>query len=930
LASIRKWQVHIYNNIPEGPSSQDSLMGGQAGSANLYLDCNNYVGGDKNGIIWKTKYTSTNTSNDYTKKSAGIYYQPEGNYFKGGLGFYTNNSESTYGDHVERMRIDMDGNVGIGNAGPDCKLHVVTNSARAAKFKSNYNAGIGGGAYIEVNNNAGTRCILGSDGNGLFNSSTTALILGNWSGGDLKFISTGGGAAGEILTLKSNGNVGIGNTSPKNKLDITTNYTGDYTSAININSSFRDSGEGEYQCGMGAIPGNRGFFSTSSSYVLGTHILSTAEWGIYSSGWDKLFGIDGGSGNAYIKGNVGIGTSPSAKLHVNGSTLLGDTRPTNVTHLDALLTLAGAHNSGYNTNNKIKLLITGGNNDSGSPYDILCEDENSYDYFHLKGPDNGNDSAASLYIKGNVGIGTLPSAWHKLNVNGAVTINEHLEVNSSVLCMGNLTVLGTISGVNNKGQNADGYANFSSSYKAISSSTWHRILKSAGGARRVTFKCTIIELSSGRHSATTFLYSHHYGTTPSFTLLNRTAYNQDSVPMIRYWDYGTYDETGIDLFLYSGSRVRVFIDQNYQDDGIQIVDFEENPSIGGKTVWEVSLRNYSFAVINQNPSLFSNRVGIGLSPSVAPSYFLHVARGSTSISNERYLSESGPYNSTNLKTGSNSTMSMRSEGGIVADNIFFLSDRRIKKNIIIQQDDDSIYRLRNIECYWYNYKDTVEKGNDTVLGFIAQQVNEYMPEAIEYEKTIIPNEYRRLYDISWSPLIFDSSNNHVSEDTNDVTGSLHVETEKYKLTIHDLSDNSGNQLYRFFVSNDLSGNDEKKLEIKSLENDPKSFLFDQSWNYVFLYGKEVNDLHVLDKNKLYALNFSATQEIDRIQQQQIVDISENKFDISENKFKITDSVAKIASLEAQVTSQQEIITTLQNELSSLKQTVQQLIDNAST
>ena len=33
----------------------------------LYFDCNNYVGGDKNGIIWKTKYTSTNTSNDYTK-----------------------------------------------------------------------------------------------------------------------------------------------------------------------------------------------------------------------------------------------------------------------------------------------------------------------------------------------------------------------------------------------------------------------------------------------------------------------------------------------------------------------------------------------------------------------------------------------------------------------------------------------------------------------------------------------------------------------------------------------------------------------------------------------------------------------------------------------------------------------------------------------
>ena len=74
----------------------------------------------------------------------------------------------------------------------------------------------------------------------------------------------------------------------------------------------------------------------------------------------------------------------------------------------------------------------------------------------------------------------------------------------------------------------------------------------------------------------------------------------------------------------------------------------------------------------------------------------------------------------------------------------------------------------------------------------------------------------------------------------------------------------------------------KKL---NLENDPKSFVFDQSWNNVFLYGKEVNDFHTLDKNKLFALNFSATQEIDRIQQAE--------------KTKLAAAEAKITALETE-------------------------------
>jgi len=129
------------------------------------------------------------------------------------------------------------------------------------------------------------------------------------------------------------------------------------------------------------------------------------------------------------------------------------------------------------------------------------------------------------------------------------------------------------------------------------------------------------------------------------------------------------------------------------------------------------------------------------------------------------------------------------------------------------------------------------------MGFIAQEVKEILPIAVTEQISIIPNEMRALENITWET-ITDGSNN------------------KYKLTT-DLQDVSGIN-YRFHVSNDASGNDECEKEIKG--NSDNTFTFKEKWNNVFCYGKEVDDFNTLDKNKLFSLIFSATQEIDRIQQ----------------------------------------------------------------
>lgn len=76
-------------------------------------------------------------------------------------------------------------------------------------------------------------------------------------------------------------------------------------------------------------------------------------------------------------------------------------------------------------------------------------------------------------------------------------------------------------------------------------------------------------------------------------------------------------------------------------------------------------------------------------------------------------------------------------------------------------------------------------------------------------------------------------------------------------------------------------------------NDDNTFTFDKKYNNVFCYGKEVNDFHTLDKQKLFTLNFSATQEIDKIQQAE-----KTKLAVAESK--ITALETENATLKAQL------------------------------
>ncbi len=235
-----------------------------------------------------------------------------------------------------------------------------------------------------------------------------------------------------------------------------------------------------------------------------------------------------------------------------------------------------------------------------------------------------------------------------------------------------------------------------------------------------------------------------------------------------------------------------------------------------------------------NSYFMGGRLGIG---TTTPSQKLHVV-GAIFVSGTGFSRSYSRYASSYTIAAddqawhiysSSTECGIDSEEYIASEGYLIRSDRRIKKDIRVVPDNLSLDTLRKIEVKYYKYKDTA-KGNQDVIGFIAQEVKEHLPSAVQVSKKIIP-DVMKVLNVSWNDK---------------------------KMTSNDLQDVSGVK-YRFYVS-DISGN-EKVVELVGDENN--CFTFEEKWDNVFCYGKEVNDFHQLDKNRLWAINFSATQELDR-------------------------------------------------------------------
>ena len=134
--------LHVFNGSIDtrGTNVENSTV-------QLYFDANNGDGGGTSndlgpGITWKPEYSG------YSKRSAGILLTGEGNYFRSGLAFFTNDTSDVSTDWSERMRISMEGNVGIGAPEPSAKLTVAGGISASNGLSA---AAVAGTSYIGGN-----------------------------------------------------------------------------------------------------------------------------------------------------------------------------------------------------------------------------------------------------------------------------------------------------------------------------------------------------------------------------------------------------------------------------------------------------------------------------------------------------------------------------------------------------------------------------------------------------------------------------------------------------------------------------------------------------------------------------------------------------------------------------------------------------------
>ncbi|CAL2086400.1 hypothetical protein [Tenacibaculum sp. 190524A05c] len=283
------------------------------------------------------------------------------------------------------------GNVGIGTTGPTQKLQisgtdldrVLLSNQEVNYSKSSPKLSFFGFTY----------------GSQITGPSLQKINTASYGRGRLAFFQHGGEdytSETEVMSIDYNGNVGIGATSPKSKLDLGGNYSNPSTYPNKI--TLWSGGANNY-FGFGVSEADLDYFSQFN------HRFYTGYNG--SPGVERMV--------IASNGNVGIGTTaPSEKLEVNGNIYLKGTLSFegnlgNRLGTGSTLTL---YDNDVNRRNRIIL----GADENGS-YLKSTYGNGGTDAISFR--DSGNNQVLKISESGNIGIGT-PTPSSKLEVVGNI------------------------------------------------------------------------------------------------------------------------------------------------------------------------------------------------------------------------------------------------------------------------------------------------------------------------------------------------------------------------------------------------------------------------------------------------------------------------------------------------------------------------------
>ncbi len=327
------------------------------------------------------------------------------------------------------------GNVGVGTANPNYKLHVVGSSSNGQVFRSQFtNTNLAGATNIELFNGGSHAASIGVNGP---NRNVPNASFNNWGwlhnggGGWAFFAGQGDGLSNLKMVIAPTGNVGIGNINPSSLLSLRGNNekvaelkiegTNDIVNnniGLNVDSA-RNAHVILDRGNIGQTSYVRHTTGGVTDWYAGINARQNSDYQISNTFNDIV-------GQLTIKkdtGNVGLGTNnPISKLDVNTGGISGGIRiKTNSTNN----TVASNISFTNTTSDEVHSQITSGRN----------------------GGTNGNLSFSTrqagvlrevlrLTEGGNVGIG-ISNPGAKLEVNGSSIIGNGLAV------LGGNTLLGS-------------------------------------------------------------------------------------------------------------------------------------------------------------------------------------------------------------------------------------------------------------------------------------------------------------------------------------------------------------------------------------------------------------------------------------------------------------------------------------------------------
>ncbi len=291
---------------------------------------------------------------------------------------------------TEKVRIDTNGNVGIGTAGPLAKLDVqgapygggIWSSTLRLFDTTSATTGTGAGIDLAGYTNGTSSTVDFGAGIKAAKSNSTA---DNYSF-DLAFWTrTNGSVPAEAMRILHNGNVGIGTTAPGYKLEV--NGTGFYNGKLAINNASLGSNSLDV---FTAAAGTIAAFQSNGTLSNGTQLMSVTHSNA-ATGTVEGFRA---SLNSTVNGNISVYQSGAGTANFN-----------------ALALSTGDAQSTYGLNGGQSWAVGLDNSDSDS--------------FKIAGSTAlGTSDYLTILTGGNVGIGTTsPLAGSKLDVNGDVNLS---------------------------------------------------------------------------------------------------------------------------------------------------------------------------------------------------------------------------------------------------------------------------------------------------------------------------------------------------------------------------------------------------------------------------------------------------------------------------------------------------------------------------